>query len=57
MDSVQHLADIHPPVCGLNVAKHFEGLTPREKLYAHYMSRCVMFLSVHTSLDFLNRLK
>jgi hypothetical protein len=39
MDSVQHLADVSPPVCGLNAAKHFEGLTPKEKLYAHFMSR------------------
>ena len=47
MDSFQHLADVHPPVCGLNVGKHFEGLTSKEKLYAHYMSRYVMlFISL-----------
>jgi dipeptidyl-peptidase III len=32
-------ADVHPPVYGFNVQQQFNGLTAKEKLYAHYMSK------------------
>lgn len=33
------LADSPPTVCKLEIAPHFEGLKPNEKLYAHHISR------------------
>lgn len=36
-----YLADSPPTVVPLEIKKHFEALTPRQKRYAHYISRCV----------------
>ncbi|KAI6168960.1 peptidase family M49-domain-containing protein [Pisolithus thermaeus] len=35
----RYLADKTPPVCRVEVAKAFDQLTPREKLYAHYVGQ------------------
>ncbi|KAI6099116.1 peptidase family M49-domain-containing protein [Pisolithus sp. B1] len=35
----QYLADKTPPVCRVEVAKAFDQLTSREKLYAHYVGQ------------------
>ena len=39
MDTAQYLADHPPTVVPLTIKPHFEALTQREKLYAHYLSR------------------
>jgi dipeptidyl-peptidase-3 len=33
------LTDSPPTICKLEIAPHFEALTPEEKLYAHHISR------------------
>ncbi|KAI6035661.1 peptidase family M49-domain-containing protein [Pisolithus orientalis] len=35
----RYLADKAPPICRVEVAKAFDQLTPREKLYAHYIGQ------------------
>jgi dipeptidyl-peptidase-3 len=37
--SDQYLCDLSPPICSLAIAAPFAGLTEREKMYAHHMSR------------------
>ena len=32
-------ADSNPPIYGFNVLQQFNGLTLKEKFYAHYMSK------------------
>jgi len=39
MDLSQHLTPTDVPVCPLECGVAFRGLTPKEQLYAHYMSR------------------
>ncbi|KAH7888205.1 peptidase family M49-domain-containing protein [Phlebopus sp. FC_14] len=37
--SERYLADKTPPICRVEVAKAFSQLTPKEKLYAHYIGQ------------------
>lgn len=39
MSSSDAFADSNPPVYGFNVLQQFNGLTSKEKFYAHYMSK------------------
>ncbi|KDQ14073.1 hypothetical protein BOTBODRAFT_33184 [Botryobasidium botryosum FD-172 SS1] len=39
IDPAQYLADRHPPLCSLDIAKSFSQLTVKEKLYAHYIGQ------------------
>lgn len=34
-----YLADSPPTIVPLEIKKHFEALTPRQKRYAHYISK------------------
>lgn len=37
--SSTNLADVSPPVCGLDIANSFSKLTPTEQLYAHWQAQ------------------
>lgn len=39
MEGDDVFADTNPPIYGFNMQKQFDGLTPKEKFYAHYMSK------------------
>lgn len=39
MSTADAFADSNPPVYGFNVLQQFNGLTSKEKMYAHYMSK------------------
>ncbi|RPA94808.1 dipeptidyl-peptidase III [Choiromyces venosus 120613-1] len=43
------LADSPPTICRLEIAPHFAALTPKEKLYAHHISRA-SFLGTRVTL-------
>lgn len=39
MSASDAFPDSNPPVYGFNVLQQFNGLTSKEKFYAHYMSK------------------
>jgi len=39
MSTSDAFADSNPPIYGFNVLQQFNGLTSKEKFYAHYMSK------------------
>ncbi len=44
MDETQYYADSPPTTVNLAIKPHFDALTDKQKLYAHHISRSVVFL-------------
>jgi hypothetical protein len=53
MSTSDAFADSNPPIYGFNVLQQFNGLTSKEKFYAHYMSKYGQLHFYPNSMDTL----